>query len=187
MKFFRAFCCMYIHTETPDLLPQEQTRGGRGDDDGREGGTTMNARLFGRLLLSLVLVGSAAAVFGFTWNESHVFNPDWHPHARFHAAQIMGIAAAASAVGLWLVWRRSAEPDVVTLAVAAAAVCFWGAEFFAFFIPGTSPSPDFADPNTFSLLGFEVYGNLFFSGVMIALSVLACLVTGAVGGRKREP
>lgn len=147
----------------------------------------MNARLLGRLLLSLVLVGSVAAVFGFTWNESHVFNPEWHPHARFHAAQIMGIASAGSAVGLWLVWRSSAEPGVATLAVAAAAVCFWGAEFFAFFVPGTSPSPDLVNPNTFSLLGFEVYGNLFFSGAMIASSVLACLLTGALGGRKRGP
>jgi hypothetical protein len=146
----------------------------------------MDARLLGRSLLSLVIVASVAAVFGFTWNGSHVFNPEWHPHARFHAAQIAGIAAAGSVVGLWLVWRRSPEPRVATLAVAAAAVCFWGAEFFAFFVPGTSPSPDLANPNTFRLLGFEVYGNLFFAGAMIALSVLACLLTGAAGGRKRE-
>ena len=78
------------------------------------------------------------------------------------------------------------EPRVALLAVAATAVCFWGAEFFAFVVPGTSPSPDLSDPNTFQLLGFEVYGNLFFSGVMIASSVLACLLTGAVGWRERE-
>lgn len=150
----------------------------------------MNAKLLGRLLLSLVLLATIVAEIGFTWigwTGEHVFNPDWHPHGRFHAAQQTGFVVVMSLGGLWLAWRRSREPHVAILAVAAAVVCFWGAEFFAFFVPGTSPSPDLADPNTFSLLGFEVYGNLFFSGVMIALSVLACLLTGAVGGRKHEP
>ena len=146
----------------------------------------MNARLFGRLVLSLVLAGTVAAVIGFQWNGSHLFDPDWHPHARLHAAQLTVSVAAMSVVGLWLVWRRSPEPHVGALVVAAAAISIWGSEFLALLVPGTSPSPDPADPNTFRLLGFEVYGNLFFSGVMIALSVLACLLTGAVGGRKRE-
>jgi hypothetical protein len=130
----------------------------------------------------LVIAGTVAAVIGFTWNEDHVFNQAWHPHARFHAAHLVGFVAAVSVVGLWLVWRRSPEPGVATLAGAAAAVCFWGAEFFAFFVRGTSPSPDPANPNTFRLFNFEVYGNLFFAGVMIAMSVFACLLTGAVGG-----
>ena len=142
----------------------------------------MDAELLGRLVLTLVLVGTVAAVIGFTWSASHVFNPEWHPHARFHAAHLVGFVAAASVVGLWLVWRNSPEPGVATLVVAAAAVCFWGAEFFAFFVRGTDPSPDPANPNTFRLLGFEVYGNLFFAGVMITLSILACLLTALVGG-----
>ena len=148
--------------------------------------TRMGAELLGRLMLSVVIAGTVAAVIGFAWNASHVFNPDWHPHARFHAAQFTFFVTFMSPVGLRLLWRRSPEPRVALLAVAATAVCFWGAEFFAFFVPDTSPSPDLSDSNTFRLLGFEVYGNLFFSGVMIALSVLACLLTGAVGGRKRE-
>lgn len=149
----------------------------------------MNAKLLGRLLLSLVLLATIVAEIGFTWigwTGEHVFNPDWHAHARFHAAQLVSFAIAMSIVGLWLVWQHSLESRTAMLAAAAFPVLYWGAEFFAFFVPGTNPSPDLANPNTFLLLGFEVYGNLFFSGAMIALSVLACLLDGAVGGHKRE-
>jgi len=149
----------------------------------------MNRKLLGRLLLSLVLLATIVAEIGFTWigwTGEHIFNPDWHPHARFHAAQLVSFVIAMSIVDLWLVWRRSLESRIVILAATAFPVLYWGAEFFAFFVPGTSPSPVLANPNTFRLLGFEVYGNLFFSGAMIALSVLACLLTGAVGGRERE-
>jgi hypothetical protein len=82
-------------------------------------GRTDDGRKIARLLLSLVIVGSAAAIIGFTWNESLVFNPGWHPHARFHAAQIVGIVAAASPLGLWLVWRRAVEPGVTFPLLAA--------------------------------------------------------------------
>lgn len=148
----------------------------------------MDAKLLGRLLLSLVLLATIVAMIGFGWigwTGEHVFNPDWHPHARFHAAQQTGFAIAMSVVGLWLVWRRSLELRTVMLVAAAFPVLFWGAEFFAFFVPGTSPSPVPASPNMFSLLGFEVYGNLFFSGAMVALSVLGGLLISAVGGHKR--
>lgn len=139
----------------------------------------MNTNLPGRLLLSLVLVATIIAEIGFTWfgwTGEHIFNPDWHPHARFHAAQMVGFIVVMSLGGLWLVWRRSREPHIATSMVAGAGVCYWGGEFFAFFIPGTSPSPIVAEPNTFQLFGSEVYGNLFFSGLLIALSALGGLL-----------
>ena len=49
----------------------------------------MRTQLLGRLLLSLVLVATAGGLIGFQWNETHVFNPGWQPHARFHAVQLV--------------------------------------------------------------------------------------------------
>lgn len=134
-----------------------------------------------QLILSLVILGSAAAVTGFTWNKSHVFNSEWHPHARFHAAHLTGFANALALLGLWFLWQSFSAPFLVASVIATTAICFWGAEFFAFFIPGTSPSPNPAKPNTFRLFGFKVYGNLFFSGVMIVLSLLSVFLAGAAG------
>lgn len=139
----------------------------------KTGQTKKYAQLAGRLILSLVLVSSSAALIGFQWNDSHVFNPGWHPHARFHAVQLLSFGIAMSSMGLWLLWRRSLEPPIGAAAATTVPIIFWGAEFVALLVPGTSPSPDLNNPNTFQLVGFEVYGNLFFSGVMIALSALA--------------
>lgn len=125
----------------------------------------MKAQLLGRLLLSLVVLATVVAEIGFTWigwTGEHVFNPDWHPHARFHAAQLVGFGIALSLGGLWMVWRRSLEPRVAASAVAGALICLWGAEFFAFAVPGTSPSPNPAEPNTLQLLGLAIHGNLLF-------------------------
>lgn len=133
---------------------------------------TRNPALYGRLLLSLILCGTIAALIGFQWNSTHLFNPDWHPHARFHTVQLNGLIIAMSFIGLWLVWRHSPEPHIGIRVVLAALLFFWGGEFYALLVPGTSPAYDLNNPNTFELFGISIYANLFFSGLMIALSVL---------------
>ena len=85
--------------------------------------TEKYAQLAGRLILSLVLVSSAAALIGFQWNDSHVFNPGWHPHARFHAVQLLIFGIAMSSTELWLLWRRSLEPRIGAVAARSTGIC----------------------------------------------------------------
>ena len=40
--------------------------------------------------------------------DTHVFNPDWPPHARLHEVWQLTTNAGVSLVGLWLVWKRGA-------------------------------------------------------------------------------
>ncbi|WP_439477958.1 DUF6640 family protein [Brevundimonas sp.] len=40
--------------------------------------------------------------------DTHVFNPDWPPHARLHEVWQLTTNAGVALVGLWLVWRRGA-------------------------------------------------------------------------------
>jgi hypothetical protein len=74
------------------------------------------------------------------------FQSDWHPHARFHAVQLVWLGTCLSAAAFWLLWRRSREPAVTALVVAAFAVVLWGGELFAGLVSGTDPSPDPARP-----------------------------------------
>lgn len=40
--------------------------------------------------------------------DTHVFNPDWPPHARLHEVWQLTTNGGVSLVGLWLVWKRGA-------------------------------------------------------------------------------
>ena len=61
----------------------------------------------GQTVLSLALVLGLVACLAFQWNNTHVFNPVWHPHARFHAVQLCLFFVVLFAGGLWMTWRRS--------------------------------------------------------------------------------
>ena len=118
------------------------------------------------------------AVIGFQANRTHLFHPEWHPHAKFHSIQLMVIAVVVSLTGLWLLWRPSPEPEVGALAALAIPLGVWGGEFVALFGPGTHPAPNPERPNTISFPGgVKIYGNLFFSGLMIVVAVGGYLLT----------
>jgi hypothetical protein len=136
-----------------------------------------NVALSGRLLLSLVFLGTIAAFIVFQWNTTQVFNSAWHPHARFHAVQLAGFITAMSLIALWLIWRHYVEPRIATRIAAIVPLIFWSGEFYALLIPGTSPAFDLNNPNTFELSGIVIYFNLLFSGVMIVLTILGYWLT----------
>jgi len=72
----------------------------------------MMRRKLGKLILSFVLVVGAVVATAVDWNTTHLFNPAWHPHARFHDAMFLLFLDATSLIVLWLLWRPSKEPDV---------------------------------------------------------------------------
>jgi hypothetical protein len=132
----------------------------------------MRANRSGLVVLTLVQVATVLSVFGFQWNDTHVFDPEWHPHARFHIVQLMGFVTVVAVLSLWLLWRRSSEPLVGVTVATVAPLAFWAGEFYAQLVPGTSPAYDPRHPNTVELDGITVYGNLLFAGLMIVLAVV---------------
>jgi hypothetical protein len=59
------------------------------------------------------------------WNTTHLFNPAWHPHARFHDALFLLILDATSLVILWLLWRPSKEPEIGLRVAALFSAAVW--------------------------------------------------------------
>ena len=89
----------------------------------------MGRNNLGKLVLSFVLVVGAVVATAVDWNTTHLFNPAWHLHARFHDAMYLLFLDATSLLVLWLLWRRSTEP---TLGVTVAAL-FLAAVWTPFF------------------------------------------------------
>ena len=58
-----------------------------------------------RLILSGAAIGTIIGTGRADLNSTHVFNPAWPPHARFHNATGWGTVAGSQLLALWLLWR----------------------------------------------------------------------------------
>ncbi|WP_439379664.1 DUF6640 family protein [Amycolatopsis lexingtonensis] len=95
----------------------------------------------GKVLISLSAAGTLVGSYVADWNETHIHNPTWPPHAKFHNAQTMSMGAALSLTALYQLWkpRRSRE----SLDSAAVIASLYGlTQLSAVLYPGTAS----ADP-----------------------------------------
>lgn len=77
-----------------------------------------------RWLISLIALLTIVAPFVADWNVTHIYNPRWPPHAKFHNAHTMLLGALLGGFTLWLLWRESCSQR---LAIVVAAL-YWLAQ-----------------------------------------------------------
>lgn len=98
----------------------------------------MNKLLAGRLVLTC-----AAAVTGITpfladWNETHIYNEKWPPHAKFHNAQTLSMGALLSAASLFYIWRSKNGVRANLLPAVGFSSLYWVSQSMAFAFPGVA-------------------------------------------------
>jgi hypothetical protein len=94
-----------------------------------------------RLVLSGAAIGTVVGTGRADLNRTHVANPKWPPHARFHGVAGWGTVASSQLLALWLLWRRGQQKTDRDLGVAVAAllpVIAWAPFFPALATPGTA-------------------------------------------------
>ncbi|MDF3293869.1 DUF6640 family protein [Streptomyces silvisoli] len=91
----------------------------------------------GKVLISLVAVESAIGPYKFDWNETHIYNPVWPPHAKFHNAQTMSMGAALGGASLWHLWKGPRDTHEALDAAAICAALYWVTNISALFYPGS--------------------------------------------------
>lgn len=62
---------------------------------------------------------------------THIFNPDWVPHARFHTMWAIISASSIGALALWILWRGPAQQSVRTHITGAIGACVLGSFMLA--------------------------------------------------------
>ncbi|PWW60211.1 hypothetical protein DFQ13_1076 [Actinokineospora spheciospongiae] len=98
-----------------------------------------NRTSLGKILISASAVISGAGPYVFDWNDTHIHNPHWPPHAKFHNAQTMSMGAGLAAATLWHLWRPARTPAATRTALDAAALCaalYWLTQISALAYPG---------------------------------------------------
>jgi hypothetical protein len=90
----------------------------------------------GRGLLTLANVVTAVAPAAADWNESHVFNPRWPAHARFHGVVALTMTSTLAGINLWSLWSGSTDRRTSRLFAAAVPVAYWAPFFLAPLVRG---------------------------------------------------
>jgi glucan phosphoethanolaminetransferase (alkaline phosphatase superfamily) len=135
-----------------------------------------------RLILTVVLVGGSVMSFLLDWSQNHLLNSLWHPHARFHAAILLFLFAGVAGCSTWLLWRRSAEPEVAITVAALLSTSYWAPFFFVpLLLPGSSwwAGVPGHEPRVH---GAVIYPNLIVVGLFLAATIAAWWM----GTRPRE-
>ena len=133
----------------------------------------------GRILLTVCAILTPTASFLADWSETHVLNPNWPPHAKFHNGQTMSFALLLGILTVYYTWRPSSsssssqqqrivgkkKDDLWTAAIFASV--YYVAGLSAIFYPGSlAVDPEFGEG--FPQLGpFVVLGVLPFVGYWV--------------------
>ncbi|KAK3936605.1 hypothetical protein QBC46DRAFT_25558 [Diplogelasinospora grovesii] len=141
--------------------------------------------MLGKLLLTLDAIGLLLGAPLADYNETHIFNTRWPPHAKFHGAQTITLSVILGLATLYYTWQpsfsgkqeaktvqgkwaaRQRKRDGLKTAVFTGTI-YWLAGLAAVLYPGTDGvDPEFGTPGTFpqakifiSFAGLGVLGFL---------------------------
>lgn len=117
----------------------------------------------GRVLVTLVSSWAAFGSYLFDWNASHIFNPRWPPHAKFHNAQTMLLGTMLGLLALWTLWVSKSDALLRLRFATAVASFYWVTQAGALLFPGTAlTDPQFMHPG-------DAPAQLIVDGVMLGL------------------
>lgn len=132
----------------------------------------------------LTAIAALTTVGGFLadWNRTHLFNPDWPPHAKFHDALTIALGSLLGACGLYfLVGRRRSKCPERDLALGALLPSlFWVAQGASFAFPGAEGFEAEFPEKVPRVKGVWV-NERFSSALMLAL-----IAVGYAAERRRE-
>ena len=145
----------------------------------------MSRKKFAKILLSVLVVISTLVSVIVDWNASHVFNPDWHPHGRFHDVMLLTLLVGLIPLLLWLLWRPSSEPEVAVTVTTAILVLFWGSFYINLLVPGTSPAAETGELPPI-VLGLPLYPNMVVAAIIIVLALVGYWLYRSSSNTTRE-
>jgi len=99
----------------------------------------------GRICLTVVAAVLGPAPFYADWSHTHIFNPKWPPHAKFHNGQTMSMGPLLSLPMLYYTWRPQSDSNIDSTRTAAVlGSIYWISGIAAYFFPGSlAVDPEF--------------------------------------------
>lgn len=153
----------------------------------------MTRQMLGKVFISSAIVLSAMVSTGIDLSygdTAHVRNAAWHPHAIFHDIVMFLFLDFMGLVCLWLLWRKSSEPDVGVRVAALLMVGFWSPFYYVttlFPAASLAATPEKVSNGAIlvSWAPFPLYINVLVGTFLLATTAVGYVLY--VGGERKSP
>lgn len=119
-------------------------------------------------------------------SDTHIFNSEWTPHARFHTVWLLSTTTSIGVLALYFLWAYQQERRFGTRLAAVLGLCVLGSFMFSV---ATMPlyGGALADPSGFESVTGELDGNLIlFAVALMALTYGWFLTEFRQGGNQQR-
>jgi len=151
---------------------------------------TPSAKLLtGRVILTMIAVGTIVSPYLADWNATHIYNPLWPPHAKFHNAQTMAVGVLLGLAALFFTWRRQGDLRSNLLPAWLFAGLYWISQPFAFGFPGVAwTDPNLLQPgHTLTEFPLQLRGDVVLFALLALAGWLILAVTPSPAARYPLP
>jgi hypothetical protein len=100
----------------------------------------MRMNLSSRVIFTAIGVSLPLAAHRADMNETHIYNPDWPPHAKFHDGQTLSMSILLGGLTTFLAWKSSKNVPMMVAGAACAASLYFITQSTAILYPGTAYS-----------------------------------------------
>ncbi|RNF41240.1 DUF6640 family protein [Planococcus salinus] len=90
----------------------------------------------GKVILGTVAALTAVGGFLADWNKTHLFNPNWPPHAKFHDAWTITLGSLLGGAGMYFLFRESSDRRQDLKLSTLLPGFFWAAQSISYAYPG---------------------------------------------------
>lgn len=100
----------------------------------------------GRICLTVSALVTSTGCYLADWSKSHLLNPRWPPHAKFHNGQTMSFGLALGILTAYYTWRATPQPKDSLMTAAIFGSLYYIAGLSAILYPGTlAVDPEFGE------------------------------------------
>ncbi len=112
-----------------------------------------------RIVFTFIGVTTPIGSFLADFNETHSFNPNWPPHAKFHGGQTLSMSVLLGLMTIVFAWRKASDWTTAVITTAAFAALYRISQAASILYPGTAFfDPQFVTPNSYPLgIAIQVY------------------------------
>jgi hypothetical protein len=136
---------------------------------------TQSASPAGKWILGTVAGMTTIGGFLADWNKTHLFNPNWPPHAKFHDAWTITLGSFLGSAGLYFLLRKGKNQNQDLNLAALLPAMYWSAQAISFTYPGAK-GLEAEFPERVPRIGGVWISEHFAAGTMLSLLSLGYML-----------